>query len=289
MRRSLASVPGIPGLLGVVLAGVVAGMMARAPAAESAVTITEADGYRIITANGIPDHSPGRFPNRNNPNAIAPQQHRYRVPLTPVVARRLVPVGLNTFGVAVNGVPFDPGAAEWYQRNPRSGWQVEALGGLMNLGLDQHHAHVQPTGAYHYHGVPTGLVAGHAHPGQMQLLGWAADGYPIYHGRAHQDPWDATSPVVAMRPSYRLRAGTRAGGPGGPHDGSYVQDWEFVQGLGDLDLCNGRSGVTPEFPQGVYYYMVTAEFPFIPRYWAGVPDQSFIRGGRGSARPPPRR
>ena len=30
----------------------------------------------------------------------------------------------------------------------------------------------------------------------------------------------------------------------------------YVDGLGTLDEANGRSGVTPEFPNGTYYYII---------------------------------
>ena len=60
---------------------------------------------------------------------------------------------MQPFGVAVNGVVFDPGAAEWFNRDPRSGWQYEPLAGKINLGVDESFAHVQPNGAYHYHGM----------------------------------------------------------------------------------------------------------------------------------------
>ena len=33
--------------------------------------------------------------------------------------------------------------------------------------------------------------------------------------------------------------------------------FEYEEGYGDLDECNGRVGVTPEFPEGIYYYVVT--------------------------------
>ena len=50
---------------------------------------------------------------------------------------------------------FDPGTAEFFQRNRNSEWNYEALSGAVKLGLDQNHAHVQPNGAYHYHGLPS--------------------------------------------------------------------------------------------------------------------------------------
>ena len=66
-------------------------------------------------------------------------------------------------------------------------------------------------------------------------------------------------------------------------------DYEYVAGLGDLDECNGRYGVTPEFPQGTYYYVVTSEFPSIPRMWRGEPSESVRARGAGAGpggRPP---
>ncbi len=255
---------------------------------EAAVEVE--GGKRVIQSNGIPNHRTGEFPNRNNPNAIRPQTHRYEVPLQ---ARRLEQVrdasGMP-FGVALNGVPFDPGTAEIWENNPS--WRYEALGNGRNLGLDGNHAHVQPTGAYHYHGMPTGLLRElGAKRTQMTLVGWAADGYPIYAGYALKRAEDAASGVVKMKSSYRVRKGKRPQspeGPGGSFNGDFVQDYEYVAGLGDLDECNGRQGVTPEYPDGTYYYVITEEFPSVPRYFRGEPDPSFMRRGpRGGQGGPP--
>lgn len=45
------------------------------PALANKVTVTEQDGVRTIVSNGIPDHQPGKFPNRGNPNTISEQKH----------------------------------------------------------------------------------------------------------------------------------------------------------------------------------------------------------------------
>ena len=95
---------------------------------RSQVSITEQRGFRIIQVNGIPAHAVGQFPNRGNPHSIAQSNGTYRVTLNPKQNRRLNPLQMNVnFGVAVNGVMFDPGAAEFWLGNPRSGWQYEAL------------------------------------------------------------------------------------------------------------------------------------------------------------------
>ena len=253
-------------------------------AVTNSVTITTEGGFRVVKSNGWPDHAPGAFPRRGNPNTASAQRYSFRVPLKPTVAATSVQRGGWWWGVALNGVPFEPGTAETWNNDPRSGWRYEAATGFLNLGLDEHNAHVQPTGAYHYHALPTGLVARLGGDGKKMLhIGWAADGFPIYTGWATADAKDATSALRKMKSSYRLKQGARPaqeGGPGGNYDGRFTQDFEFVQDAGDLDECNGRTGVTPEFPNGTYYYCITAGFPFVPRMWRGTPDPSFGKGDR---------
>ena len=251
-----------------------------APPATPEVTITIEGDARLIRANGIPDHPTGAFPGRGNPNRISAQRHSFRVTTKPERAAQPTAVNMSLFGVAVNGVVFDAAAAEWWRDDRASGWQYEALGGGRNLGIDAQHAHVQPTGTYHYHGVPLALVerlTGGAE--KMTLVGWAADGFSIYGPWVPTDANDPNSKMKRATTSYRLKSGTRPDGPGGAHDGTYVRDWEFVAGSGDLDECNGRTGATPEYPNGTYYYVLTEEFPFIPRMWRGTPDSSFVRRG----------
>ncbi len=258
----------------------------RRPPGASEVSIEVVGDRRVIRTNGLPAHGVGPFPGPGNPNPIAPQERELRVPAEPEPAGRVTPLGMHDFGVAVNGVPFDPGAAEWYLGDRAGGWQYEPLSGALALGLDASHAHVQPTGAYHYHGLPTLLLEelGVAPDAHSPLVGWAADGFPIYALYGHADPDDPTSPVRALRPSYRLKEGDRPDGegqPGGAHDGTFVADHEYVAGLGDLDECNGRFGVTPEFPDGTYAYFLTEAWPVVPRAYRGTPSTDFLR------RPPP--
>ena len=232
--------------------------------------------YRLISADGLPDHETGRFPSRSNPNRISAQHYELRVPARPQIAARITALRMQSFGFAINGVPFDPGAAEFWN-NDRN-WQYEAMSGALPLGLDQSNAHVQPSGAYHYHGLPTALLARFAGATTPVLVGWAADGFPIYGPYGYVDANNRNSPLTKLRASWRIKSGTRNGGPGGAYDGAFVQDYEYSAGLGQLDECNGRSGVTPEFPNGSYHYVLTDSFPFIPRCFRGTPDTSFVRG-----------
>ncbi|MEW4451721.1 YHYH protein [Bremerella sp. JC817] len=261
------------------------------PPGASQVSIEVVGSKRIIQSNGIPDHQTGAFPNHGNPNGISQQQYVYRVAAEPKPADRITPLGMQNFGIGVNGIPFDPGAAEWFHGDPRGGWQYEALSGAVPLGIDTNHAHVQPTGAYHYHGLPSGLlkslkvVRGQHSP----IVGWAADGFPIYALYGYQDANNAESEIVELKSSYRLKRGERPrgnGNPGGQYDGTFLADHEFVEGAGDLDECNGRFGVTPDYPEGTYAYYLSDQWPVIPRNFRGEPSSDFDRGGPGQQGPP---
>jgi YHYH protein len=249
------------------------------PEVKSEVSIEIVGDQRVIKANGIPNHMTGVFPNPGNPNRIAAKASTYSIPAKPEIAENATPMH-GMFGVAINGVPFDPGAGEFYAGEP--GWQYEPLSGAIDLGIDVSHAHVQPGGKYHYHGLPTGLLdavmleSGKHSP----LIGWAADGFPMYAVYGYSDPKDAKSEVQKLSSSYQLKKGDRPGGnaPGGKYDGTFVRDYEYVAGSGDLDECCGRFTVTPEFPEGTYAYFMTEEWPVVPRMYRGTPSVDFSHG-----------
>lgn len=250
--------------------------MAISPAyaSSSGVTLTVEGPYRVMRATGLPDHPTGAFPNRGNPNHMSEQDYVFRIPVQGQQTGYTTPLQMRiSFGVALNGIPFDPGANEFWNGDRSSGWQYEAMALGPRLGLDENNAHVQPSGAYHYHGLPIGLLRELSSSGRQTLIGYAADGFPIYSEN--------------KRSSYRLKSGTRPSGPGGSYDGTFVADYEYVPGLGDLDDCNGRSGATPEYPNGTYYYVVSETFPFIPRGFKGTPDPSFDKHPRGRGGGPP--
>jgi len=255
--------------------------------AAARLSVSVADGIRTIKSDGLPDHQPGQFPNSGNPHSISSKSYIFEVPLKPRKAGRSTELGHQNFGVALNGVPFDALTAEFWNRDRSSGWNIEALSGKLNLGLDRHNAHVQPDGAYHYHGLPTGLLEQFPYRDKPALLGYAADGFPIYGPYGYQNSNEPGSNMIELRASHRVISGTRPSGPGGAYDGTYVQDYEYAPGMGDLDACNGRDGVTPEYPDGTYYYVLTASFPFIPRCWVGEPSHSggFALRGPGSGPP----
>lgn len=245
----------------------------------SNVTTSISGNEITVMSDGLPNHETGDFPNSGNPNMISEQDHEFTFSLNPVKNSYTTTSEAAVFAIAVNGVPIEPLTAEFWNNDRDSGWNLEWS--TNNLGFDFNNAHVQPDGTYHYHGSPTSLLA--EIDGKAQtLIAYAADGFPVY--------------VENLKSSWRIKSGTRPDGPGGSYDGTYVQDYEYVDGLGDLDECNGYYGATPEYPNGTYYYVLTVhEFPYYGRCFYGTPNDSFIKGpgelgqGPGGGMPPPPR
>ncbi|MBV6658873.1 MAG: YHYH protein [Devosiaceae bacterium] len=246
--------------------------------AAASVSVTSDGALRIITADGLPDHSTGASPNSGNPHTITTQSYRFQLAMEPSVTGGTVSTDRYVFGVALNGVIFDPATAEFWNNDRSSGWNYEAFGTQSrDLGLDTSNAHVQPNGAYHYHGIPEALLDRLEEAGEPTLLGYAADGFPIYGPLGYADADDPSSGLAELEASYAILSGTRPSGPGGTYDGTFTEDWAYVAGSGDLDACNGRTGVTAEYPDGTYYYVITDEFPYVPRCFVGTPDESFAK------------
>jgi len=251
---------------------------------------------RTIVSNGIPNHVVGTFPNPNNPNTIAPYSVNQSGPVSPTLdTLKQVPI----VGYALNGVKLDPNTGGGCQNNatsaatqgpgaPSTGtqctylgggdWSLEAIvpGSPFDFGADLNNAHVQPTGEYHYHGAPTGVFKAlggtetAAVGNKMQIVGWAADGFPIYYKYGYSIANDATSPLKKLVGNYKPNSSATTSSLRPTASvfplGTFRQDWAYsANNGGDLDECNGRTGVTPEFPKGTYYYVATESYPFLQR------------------------
>ena len=241
--------------------------------------VTLSNGVRTITTNALPNHKTGVFPNSGNPNTISAQSATYKYTTDPVYTGIAQEVHIP--GVAVNGVKFEPGTAESVSCATGETFRVEGLQNTFNLGMDFNNAHVQPTGAYHYHGLSDLLADTHNNAkSELIHVGFAADGHLIYISTKD----DYTS-------SYRLSKTLRTGsncqvslGPGqGPEiavggtnpDGTYTSDWEYVEGYADLDECNGT------VINGQYAYVITDEYPYISRCLKGEFTEIMQRDGTG--------
>jgi YHYH protein len=116
--------------------------------------------------------------------------------------------------------------------------------------LDNCNGHTLVDGTnYHYHGIPVCIAEAAAQAGQhSRMIGVLADGFPVYGNN------DVGGIVV-------------------------VND--------DLDACSGHSGPTPEFPEGIYHYHLTAdEAPYMIDCYHGEVDVAANNGpGGGGAAP----
>ena len=244
---------------------------------EVMVQVDEAANTRTIIANALPNHETGEFPNEANPNTISEQSRTYTYPLIPVFTG--TPLDVGTPGVALNGVKFEPGTAETFTCSSGETYRVEAIQDLTSLGLDFNNAHVQPTGEYHYHGISTMMAAVFDSGNDLVHVGFAADGHLIYYSKSG-----------AYNSSYRLGSGQRSGTGceyslgdrvdvdfSNVKDGAVTSDWEYVEGLGELDECNG---VTID---GQYVYLMTEEFPYISRCLMGEATETGPGGSGGGA------
>lgn len=263
---------------------------------EGQVCFTYSSTLRTISSNQLANHSVGNFPNAN-PTAIEVTRE---LDISPEYTGQAIyiydetgpPTPMNDnfwkFGIASNGVEFHPmGLQPW--ENPNTGeqnweWQAKVTE-TGETDLDDWGAHVTSQGNYHYHGDVVGLADEEDGTRHSLIYGYAADGFPIYYKYGYSDPDDATSSIVELTSSYQMKSGSRSGTgvagadyPGGTYDGTYIQDFEYVQDLGDLDECNGRTGVTPEYPEGTYYYVITSAFPVVPNCFFGTPAEDWKIG-----------
>ncbi|MEP3836061.1 MAG: YHYH protein [Algibacter sp.] len=234
--------------------------------------VTVNSNTRTMVTNALPNHKTGAFPNSGNPNSISAQNKTYSFPINPKYSGKAQWV--REPGIALNGVKFEPGTAEVVVCDTGENYRVEAFQDLIDLGLDFNHAHVQPTGAYHYHGSPTSVIENSDTGQDLVHVGFAHDGFPMYYSKSG-----------AYKPSYKLLDGNREGedctytaretidvSVGGHHDGTYGSDFEYIEGYGDLDECNGIN------IDGQYMYLVTNEFPYVSRCLMGEFEQEERRG-----------
>ncbi len=260
----------------------------------------------VISSSGIPNHDL-----ESGPGCCASEgDYTWNLPLTPVndtdgsfeAAPLRGPIAVAVNGAAIYGPEDGPGGDAVAAH---SGQYVEDRQPIW-LGLC--HAHAGPGGQYHYH-ADANCIHWHGADAEdegwdayafakvdssehSKVIGFAFDGYPLYGSFGYA----ADGTVKEMTSSYRLRDGMT--GSGG------IADYEFVEGLGDLDECNGHWTATPDFPEGTYAYHSTMTngngdlgFPYFLYCYRGVADASNYDaggggppggGGPGGGGPPPR-
>jgi hypothetical protein len=255
----------------------------RSKAFTASVELSSGTAQCTLTSNGIPNHDfneGGSFA-----TSVSEANESFTIPASPSVAANVTGLTLEyDNAIFLNGVKLDLLAAACYGVGSEplgqekigcfetlKPWRYDPMSPKNEFGTDNHNAHTQPDGAYHYHGDPlamydkTGATA-------SGVIGFAADGFPIY------GPYfDDNGTIRRATSSYPLKSGSRVSQqgegafPGGIYDGTYVDDYEYKAGTGDLDECNGMT------QDGEYGYYVTDAYPWVLKCFKATPDNSFSK------------
>jgi len=297
--------------------------------------ISYSANWIYIRATGLASHIMGPWyldtaKTQNFPNFPANTAKTYRIPRTPAIPATKALTGLGATGCMVNGVSiFDSRDAFSYASgsstdatpvNGLTGDGVWNRDGYHNEGVTFDPALAHQAGSnYHYHAQPVALrhqLGDHVdyNPATNRytesttpvtrhspILGWAADGLPVYGPYGYSSPLDPASSVRRMVSGFVLRDGTRGttnlattgrttlpawatriqtvafrNGPAVTTAyalGHYIEDFDYLGDRGftqgsqfDLNEQNVRWCVTPEFPSGTWAYFTTINADGSPAY-----------------------
>jgi hypothetical protein len=246
-----------------------------------------------------------------NPGGCSSQVYKFRFPRTQTVpTSKTVSPKVGAIGCLVNGIPmYGLGDSKSWNGSTNSNmgsgiWNVEVYMGE-GVSLDTAlSAHPQQQGAYHSHAKPRRLYQNTPITQHSPIIGYAFDGYPVYGPYGYSTATNSTSSVTRMKSGYSLRSittrtalpyGVTASQSGPPVNstypiGTYCEDYEWLASNGgDLDKYNGRTCVTPEYPQGTYAYFVTIDASGTPQFpyyigieYYGQPDNANFSSGGGT-------
>ena len=258
--------------------------LTRAIDFEGYVDVDAFDTYCNLSSDNIPNHD-FNDSSANFASDVIERERVFKVKRFPELASQNTEIVRGVWdAVLLNGVVVDLKSAGCYSpssQNANSDGNIAAgCGGTAQWNLvpleyksmfrvDIHNAHVQPDGSYHYHGNPNAMFDDTPSGDGSPMIGFAADGFPIYGSYILDDQTGSYRKVLS---GYTRKLGSRGiqsnTNPGGSFTGIYEEDWEWTD-AGDLDECNGMTF------KGQYGYYVTDSFPYIINCFKGEPDPSF--------------
>ncbi len=233
------------------------------------VTVTYADGVLRYVSDGLPNHErkaeyavpnggvmvPDASTATASPDPTKAQTYDYSITMTPTFADSPTDASQGAIGVMISGASlFNPYEGDGATVATQSNFSVKNAAGEDVWFLDDCAGHPNPMGQYHYHALPKCVVATvDITGGPSHIIGIAFDGFPIYGDR--------------------------------DIDGNQLT-------ATDLDACNGINSPTPEFPNGMYHYVLldVADSTSSIRCFSGVADESLVSmaGMPGMGGPPPK-
>lgn len=201
------------------------------------VKVTVANGSFRFRSNGVPKSgtnaeyavpNPGVVvPNETNSHVapaaevIKPQHYNFKITTNPKRAKKVTSIFTGPVGVMINGaLVFNPYEGDGETVAMASNFTLRDAQGNEVPFLDECNGHPSPgpVYAYHYHGLPPCVTSlVDRKNGPSHLIGVAFDGFPIYGDR--------------------------------DINGKQIK-------ASQLDRCNGITSPTPEFPQGIYHYVL---------------------------------
>ena len=231
-----------------------------------------------ISCTCIPGYDIG--PWAGNPNTPANQNFVFKISLNPQEnTGNKTKTALGHIGVWKNGVSIF-NAEDGMSYNNQNIWMREALY-FEGSSFDDCLGHPAGNGEYHHHVNPICLYDDTDDQNHSPIIGFAFDNFPVY-GAYGFVTINGTGGIKRMESSYQLRSitdrstlpdGTQLNanqyGPNINNQyplGAFIEDNEYVSGLGDLDEYNGRFCITPEYPNGTYAYFVTIDANLYPIY-----------------------
>ncbi len=208
-----------------------------------------------VNSNGIPNHERDEYyavgqagvnlPNESNSQVIADptteQDQTFNIPTLPVYSETTTSAPLGSIGIMISGaVIYNPYEADNATVAMSSNFTITD-GDKTGSFIDHCSGHPGPNGEYHYHGNSECVTRQVDTTGEgSHIIGLALDGFPIY--------------------------------------GAYDIDGVEVKAA-QLDECNGIFSATPEFPSGIYHYVLplTTDATSSIRCFHGVVDASQIQ------------
>jgi len=231
-----------------------------------------------LRSNGIPNHSRPKYyavPKQGAglgaitaadaevaADPINEQSYDYKITTSPKKISKTTAAPLGSIGMMISGaVLFNPYEGDGTTVAQANNFSLTAPDGSVAPFIDSCNGHSTPAmgnggGQYHYHALP-GCVSKtvDTSTGASHILGVAFDGFPIYGKR------DINGKVISVS---------------------------------KLDKCNGITSATPEFPNGIYHYVLpgTNNATSSIRCFHGKVDSSLITqmpnmGGPPGGGPPP--
>ena len=198
------------------------------------VMLTYTKNTVLMQPNGIPNHSRDAYYAVPTAGVVVPdastamvmkdptkaQNYKFTIPTSPKYSSKVTSTSLGSIGVMISGaVLYNPFEGDGKTVAMASNFTITDSNGHTASFVDKCAGHPTPQqGAYHYHGLSNCVTAKVDKIGKpSHVIGFALDGFPIYGDRDIK--------------GKQLTAN-------------------------DLDQCNGIYSVTPEFPKGIYHYVL---------------------------------